>query len=509
VVQLGVVARICVVVGILGLGALRGEAGTVTFDNGVTGVGYTAISPDDFGTYGFLIGQQYDDEFYPPGVANPFSPTYLTGPELYITTQGTATSSILLTEYKFWHDLVEGPPQPDGIVADPAHIGLARTITSAIAMTGTNEATSAFSITTDPTVGIKLDFTLVQRLSSDAVAMTSQFDQIYTVTNHGAVPVDLVFHLAWDPDLYYNPSNQETDDVVGVGAGLCGVYMHDGDPRWSVALGNGPTSTVPVSYYFGGKEGVVPGTGPAFAPISAPIAQQWIWIDHGMPGEWRNFVVGPGKNAVGESDPALVADATMGIEYRLTLAVNDSATIHIRRYYGTTSIPCYVSAACGNGTLDAGELCDGADTPTCNGKTCAAGICGDGYPNMMAGEQCDSSGVDSPTCDGATCTMPACGDGHANLEAGELCDDGGDTAACNADCTIPRCGDGHVNVAAAEECESGELCDLSTCTYQFSLGGGCTGCGASDPGALSLLACLTFGLVRRRRRRPRAAAHAG
>jgi len=501
------VARFGVVAAVVATSASPAYANTVTFDNGVTGDGYTSISPDDFGTYGFLIGQQYDDEYYPPGVPSPFSPTYLTGPELFVTTGGTATSSILLTEYRFWFDFVENPPpQPDGILADPAHTALTRTVTTAIAMTGTNEATSAFSVATDPSAGIKLDFTLVQRLSSDSVALTSQFDQIYTVTNHGTVPVDLLFHEAWDPDLYYNPSNQETDDIVGIGAGLCGVYMHDGDPRWSVALGNGPTSTVPVANYFGGKEGFVPGAGPAFAPISAAIDKQWIWIDHGMPPEWRNYVVGPGKSAVGESDPTLVADATMGLEYRLALAVNDSATIHIRRYYGTTTIPCFVSASCGNGKLDAGELCDGADTATCNGGTCAASVCGDGYPNRMAGEACDSAGIDSPTCNGATCTASACGDGHANVETGELCDDGGDSATCNVDCTIPRCGDGHVNVAAAEQCESGELCDLATCTYKFSLGGGCVGCGAGgDPSFAWLLACGAIGVLRRRRARPRAA----
>jgi hypothetical protein len=86
-----------------------------------------------------------------------------------------------------------------------------------------------------------------------------------------------VFHVAWDADLYYNGANQDKDDIVGASQGICGAYQHDGDPRWSIALGNGPMSTVPMTHYFGGKEGTTPSTGPpAFAPISAGINEQWI-----------------------------------------------------------------------------------------------------------------------------------------------------------------------------------------------------------------------------------------
>ncbi|HEY5926794.1 MAG TPA: hypothetical protein VIV11_34140 [Kofleriaceae bacterium] len=466
--QLGVVVTRCCVVALVCAGA-PAQAGIVLFDNGVTGEGFTQVSPDDFGTYGVLIGQQFDDEFIPAGVANAFTPTYLTGPMLFVSTASNRTSSLLLTEYRAWANFLENPPPiPDGIAADAMHTGLARTVTMPIASTGPNEATSGFRIATDTAAGVGLDFLLVQRLASDATAKSSQFDQIYTVTNSGTAAVTLVFHIMWDADLYYDGQNQEVDDFVGSVAGLCGVYMHDGDSRWSTSLGNGPMSTVPLAAYYGGKAGEVPGSGPAFTPANAGITEQHVWLNHGMPASWRNFVVGPGLNAVGESDPTLIADATIGTEYQFPLAVGATETVHIRRYYGTTDIECFVSANCGNGVVDSGELCDGTDTATCNGETCTASLCGDGYMNSVAGEECDSSGVDSETCNGATCTVAACGDGHVNVEAGE-------------------------------DCEDGELCETSTCTFSFRLGGGCAGCATGGPDP-SWLLCAVLLVLRRRRR---------
>jgi hypothetical protein len=506
------------------------SAGTVTLDNGVTGVGSTTISPDDFGSYGFLIGQQFDDEFNAAGVTNPFTPTYLTGAELYITTPSNVTSSVLLTSTKFWYDFVEKPPpSPDGIDGP-----IVRSITTAITSTG-NQATSAFRVADTAAMGILVDIGLVQTLTSDATAVTSQFDQVYTLTNNGTVTLALVFHLAWDPDLFFNGANKSSDDHVGIGAGVCGVYAHDGDPRWSVALGNGPMSTVPMTGFYAGKAGFVPGAGPAFVPISAAMTEQQIWLNAGMPPAWRNFVVGPGVGAVGESDPTLVGDATLGSEYRFSIAAGASETIHIRRYYGTIAIPCFISAKCGNGVIDAGELCDTTDTANCNGATCSATACGDGHINLAAGETCESMGVDTTACNGGTCTAPACGDGYANQATGEACDDAGDSAACNVDCSVAACGDGYVNAmageacddagesracnadctpamcgdgyvnAVVEQCEGGELCDPVTCRVSYTLGGGCAGCGAGGDagGPLLLLGGLAIG--RRRRRRARAA----
>lgn len=514
---------------ILSIVASHASAGSVTLSNGVTGVGATSVTPDDFGSFGFLIGQQFDDEFFPAGVANTFSPTYLTGAELYITTPSNVTSSVLLSGTKFWYDFVQNPPPTPTGIDGP----LTRTVTTAITASG-NTATSGFRIADTAAMGVLLDVALTQTLTSDATTVTSQLDQVYAITNNGTVSLSLVFHMAWDADLFFNDANKSSDDHVGIGAGVCGVYSHDGDPRWSLSLGNGPMSTVPMTSFYAGKEGFVPGAGPAFVPISAGIAEQHIWINKGMPVAWRNYVVGPGVGAVGESDPALSGDATVGTEYRFMIAAGATETIHIRRYYGTTVIPCFVSAKCGNGAVDPGELCDTADTIDCNGNTCTASACGDGYMNPTAGETCESAGIDTLACNGALCTAPTCGDAYTNQAVGEACDDGADSALCNADCTAAACGDGYANLAAgeacdegsesatcnanctpamcgdgyvnavAEQCETGDLCDPVTCTYSFTLGGGCAGCGAGGDVGGSVLFAVAF-VIGRRRRRARAA----
>ena len=128
-------------------------------------------------------------------------------------------------------------------------------------------------------------------------------------------------------------------------------------------------------------------------------------------------------------------------------------------------------------------------------------MCGDGYVNTAAGEDCESAMIDSADCNAMTCKHSVCGDGYANAAAGEACDDGEDTAACNlANCQPPMCGDGIVNIAAGEGCETGELCDLTTCNFNFSVGGGCGGCASGDAGfgALIGLLLLRRGGTRRR-----------
>ena len=470
------------------------HAGVVTIESGTSGTdGYTQVEPDDFGCYGRLISQSNDDDFDAPGMTQDFGPTYLTGVMLFVTTPGDVKSSVLLAGTKFWHDFVEGPPQPDGIAG--MHTMLTRTVITPIALMSATVATSAFRIA-DPPSGLRLDFALTQRLTPDTTNITSTFDQVYAITNNGTVAVDIVFHVAWDPDLYWL-NGEWVDDVVGTGAGLCGVWAHDpGQPTWSVALGNGNMSTVPLANYYGGKNLLMPTGGPpAFEPLRGQL--QPLWNNRGMPTTWRNYVVGAGYNAAGDSG-TVSEDVVMGTEYRFSIAPNSSETIHVRRYYGTLTIPCFGSnnAVCGNNVVETGEPCDGTDTATCNGATCMPNTCGDGYANAAAGEDCDDAG-DTVTCN-ANCKAPMCGDGHPNAAAGEACDEGGDTMACNATCTLAACGDGYLNTAA-EDCETGELCDIATCTHAFTVGGGCAGCGAGDgAGAFGLFASIF--ILRRRRR---------
>jgi len=86
---------------------------------------------------------------------------------------------------------------------------------------------------------------------------------------------------------------------------------------------------------------------------------------------------------------------------------------------------CGAPSTCGNGTVDAGEACDGADV---GGATCAGAIGPGSTGTVTCSSECalDASGCSAPT---------SCGDGH--LDAGEECDDGNTTNGDGCDaCTV-------------------------------------------------------------------------
>jgi len=123
----------------------------------------------------------------------------------------------------------------------------------------------------------------------------------------------------------------------------------------------------------------------------------------------------------------------------------------------TTNVPM-----CGNGIVEADEVCDDmGESADCN-EDCTASSCGDGIVNAVAGEECDDQG-ESETCT-ETCVMSVCGDGVVNASADEECDDRGETETCDIDCTAPACGDGVRNATVGEECDDGndevfDFCD--------------------------------------------------
>ncbi|MFZ2681887.1 MAG: IPT/TIG domain-containing protein [Patescibacteria group bacterium] len=173
---------------------------------------------------------------------------------------------------------------------------------------------------------------------------------------------------------------------------------------------------------------------------------------------------------------------------------------------GSCAWNCAGSASyCGDGTVDAGEVCDGTDE-TWDGKLCAAsspinfrnqpcttdaqcggGTCG-GNGNR---EVCPVGTTRVRTCDdapGASCTytyqnwsyiacteIGSCGDGQ--IDPGEACDDGNTdgTDSCTDQCTVNVCGDGYVN-AGIEQCDegtgNGDSCDSA-------YGSSCTACSLS------------------------------
>ncbi len=545
-------------------------ANVLSIDNGVANnkEGHLDIGVDDYGSYGHQLSSVADDGYYPVGAGHADFATWMAGIYVFVTTPSdNKTTAVLLTDDQQWINRVEY--LGDGISGDHA---LTRSITSANTRLGSNEVQSAFKISGP----LELSFGLHQILIGNSAV--NRLEQTYTIDNTGGVAVDLVFHVHWDTDLMWD--GFYSTDVVGVGPGQCYVYAREPGPTnlQAVALANGG-STVAPSYYYAGKVGVRPGDqDPAYASTIAAASAQHVWINRQMPTNWRNHLATVGYDQAGESSQNLadytspMPDAHLGLEYRFSLAAGEQATIRVHRHYGTISLPCPVSASCGDGNQDPNEACDssgvdttacngaicttaacgdnyfnaaanedcdsgGVDTGSCNGSSCSARACGDGYVNIAAGEQCDSSGIDSDTCnaascttaacgdgyinaaagescetagtdtatcDAATCTAPVCGDGYLNLAAGEQCDDGADTPGCNLiDCKPPSCGDGYVNAAAEEQCEAGDpLCDPATCSFAFSLGGGCAGCGAAAGREVVPYALLVAMLLLRRRRRP-------
>jgi len=123
------------------------------------------------------------------------------------------------------------------------------------------------------------------------------------------------------------------------------------------------------------------------------------------------------------------------------------------------------SDLCGNGNVDSGEACDpgpgGASSATCDAD-CTPAVCGDGFVNTAAGEQCDDR-KDSAHCN-SDCTTSVCGDGKWNPAAGEECDDGNTTDGdgCTADCHLESCGDG--TVQAGEGCDDNNRIDGDGCS---------------------------------------------
>jgi cysteine-rich repeat protein len=109
-----------------------------------------------------------------------------------------------------------------------------------------------------------------------------------------------------------------------------------------------------------------------------------------------------------------------------------------------SSCPADCDAVCGDGITDIDETCDAgrggepADAADCD-QDCSAAMCGDGYLNPVAGEECDDGDrADDDECV-AGCTAARCGDGHVWLEM-EECDDGNAVPddACSDACALPR-----------------------------------------------------------------------
>jgi len=155
---------------------------------------------------------------------------------------------------------------------------------------------------------------------------------------------------------------------------------------------------------------------------------------------------------------------------------------------------------CGNGTLDATEVCD--DGNTTSGDGCSADCtsdesCGNQVLDTTVGEVCDDgNAVDGDGCSADCRSDETCGNHIIDHVTGETCDDGNSvpadgcsancqsnescgngitdpgedcdtlnmaTATCDPDCTAATCGDGVRNMAANEACDDGNTANNDSC----------------------------------------------
>lgn len=130
---------------------------------------------------------------------------------------------------------------------------------------------------------------------------------------------------------------------------------------------------------------------------------------------------------------------------------------------------------CGNGTVDAGEQCDGAGQAQCAaGRTCDACVCKMNFvcpPACSAADTawCQSQGMGCMATANLPCYQCQGSCGNKVLDAGEACDDGN---TINGDCCSSTC--------ALENCgcnATGSSSSTSSCPALATLGvcqGGCS-----------------------------------
>ena len=152
---------------------------------------------------------------------------------------------------------------------------------------------------------------------------------------------------------------------------------------------------------------------------------------------------------------------------------------------GGCDVSCQ-SLFCGNGVIDAAEVCDDGNTTAgdgCSPDCLSDESCGNGRTDFAVGESCDC-GVDPANlplgCNGPNdhpdshcgggCVSLYCGNGH--LDPGEVCDDGNNRSGdgCSADCASDEsCGNGYVDTVLGELCDDGNTSNVDACANDCSL----------------------------------------
>lgn len=120
-----------------------------------------------------------------------------------------------------------------------------------------------------------------------------------------------------------------------------------------------------------------------------------------------------------------------------------------------------VTATCGNGLIEPGEVCDdhnNLDGDGCSANCLSVEACGNGIVDVAAGEECD---------DGNTNNNDGCTSDCKLGDSGPPPVDGG-SAMCPPPYTgpiIPTCGNAIVDVASGEQCDDGNTNDGDGCDH--------------------------------------------
>lgn len=146
-----------------------------------------------------------------------------------------------------------------------------------------------------------------------------------------------------------------------------------------------------------------------------------------------------------------------------------------------------ISTPCGDGVVQAGELCDDGnvlDGDGCSRDCGSRETCGDGKIDVEAGEVCDDGGnVSGDRCSADCRSTELCGNGIVDIAVKEVCDDKNTVPGdgCSSDChSNERCGNGTVDVIVGEVCDDGNLVDGDGCSSTCRSGEGCHN-GVRDP----------------------------
>jgi len=168
----------------------------------------------------------------------------------------------------------------------------------------------------------------------------------------------------------------------------------------------------------------------------------------------------------GSGDVAKIYDITAGGEI-------DGDTVPWGVMTGNLVTFDRVPSDCGDGDLQAGEMCDDGNTNNHDAcpYTCQYAVCGDHvtYDEGSGTEECDDGNEDDHDDCTNTCTVAICGDGvlHDAGSGTEECDDGDamDRDDCKNDCTVAFCGDGivHDEECGTEECDDANANDHDDC----------------------------------------------